>query len=55
MEKEKEMMYKYLRDIKECIDEHEQADGSYSFDVKRVLVALDFTKSELEKSVQDSQ
>lgn len=51
MEKEKEMMYQYLQEIKECIDEHEQADGSYSFDVKRVLAALDFAKSELEKSI----
>lgn len=51
MGKEKEMLYQLLQEIREEIDHNEKEDGTYAFDVKRVQIALDFTKRELESSI----
>lgn len=51
MGKEKEMLYQLLQEIREEIDYNEREDGTYAFDVKRVQIALDFTKRELESSI----
>ena len=51
MAKEKEMLYQLLQEIREEIDHNEREDGTYAFDVKRVQIALDFTKRELESSI----
>lgn len=51
MGKEKEMLYQLLQEIREEIDHNEKEDGTYTFDVKRVQIALDFTKRELESSI----
>lgn len=51
MGKEKEMLYQLFQEIREEIDHHEREDGTYAFDVKRVQIALDFTKRELESSI----
>lgn len=53
MGKEKEILYQLLQEIREKIDHNERADGSYAFDVKRVQIALDFTKRELESSIEE--
>ena len=53
MGKEKEALYGLLREIKEEIDRNVREDGTYAFDVKRVQIALDFTKRELESSIED--
>lgn len=53
MGKEKEMLYQLLQEIREEIDHYEREDGTYAFDIKRVQIALDFTKRELESSIEE--
>lgn len=53
METEKEILYQLLQEIREEIDHNEREDGTYAFDAKRVQIALDFTKRELESSIAD--
>lgn len=48
---EKEILYQLLQEIRDEIDRNEREDGTYAFDVKRVQIALDFTKRELESSM----
>jgi len=50
---DKETLYQLLQEIREEIDRNEKEDGTYAFDVKRVEIALDFTKRELESSISD--
>lgn len=50
---DKEILYQLLQEIREEIDRNEKEDGTYAFDVKRVQIALDFTKRELESSISD--
>lgn len=50
---EKEILYQLLQEIRDEIDRNEREDGTYAFDVKRVQIALDFTKRELESSVEE--
>lgn len=50
---DKETLYQLLQEIREEIDHNEKEDGTYAFDVKRVEIALDFTKRELESSISD--
>lgn len=50
---DKETLYQLLQEIREEIDRNEKEDGTYAFDVKRVQIALDFTKRELESSISD--
>ena len=50
---DKETLYQVLQEIREEIDRNEKEDGTYAFDVKRVQIALDFTKRELESSIVD--
>lgn len=52
---EKEILYQYLREIKEQIDQNEREDGTYAFDTKRIEVALDFVKREIESSSKGNQ
>lgn len=49
---EKEALYQLLQEIREEIDHNEREDGTYAFDVKRVQIALDFTKRELKSSIE---
>ena len=53
MSREKEVLYELLHEIKEQIDQNEREDGTYAFDAKRVRIALDFTKRELESSISE--
>lgn len=48
---EKEALYQLLQEIREEIDYNEKEDGTYAFDVRRVQVALDFVKRELQNSI----
>lgn len=48
---EKEKLYKGLDEIKDLIKNNENPDGSFRFDALRVLVALDFVKTEILKSI----
>lgn len=50
---EKEVLYQLLQEIREEIDRNKREDGTYAFDVKRVQIALDFTKRELESSIEE--
>lgn len=50
---DKKTLYQLLQEIREEIDRNEKEDGTYAFDVKRVQIALDFTKRELESSISD--
>lgn len=53
METKKEILYQLLQEIRKEIDCNEREDGTYAFDVKRVQIALDFTKRELESSIRE--
>ncbi len=50
---EKETLYQLLQEIREEIDCNEKEDGAYAFDVRRVQVALDFAKRELQNSLDN--
>ncbi len=50
---EKEILYQLLQEIRDEVDRNEREDGTYVFDVKRVQIALDFTKRELESSIRE--
>lgn len=52
---EKEALYQLLEEIKKEIDDNERADGTYVFDVRRMLVALDFAKREMQNSVDSAE
>lgn len=46
-------IYALLNEIKILIEENENEDGSFQFDAVRAMVALDFAKTEIEKTVAD--
>ena len=51
MNTEKEKIYRLLDEIRDLIQNNENTDGSFQFDVVRVLVTLDFVKTEILKSI----
>ena len=51
---DKEILYQQLQEIREELTHNERADGAYAFDVKRVQVALDFAKQELESCISEA-
>lgn len=50
---EKETLHRLIQEIREEIDRNEREDGTYAFDVRRVRIALDFAKRELESSISE--
>lgn len=42
-----------LKEIEALVEENENADGTFRFDVVKAVVALDFVKTEIEKTVSD--
>ena len=44
-------VYELLEEIGQLIKDNELADGSFRFDTVRAVVALEFVKLELEKSI----
>lgn len=52
MATDKEKLYTCLKAIQDLIDCNESKDGTYRFDVLRAQVALEFARTEIEKSVE---
>ncbi len=53
MEANKEKLNTLLKEIKNLIENNENEDGTYRFDVVKAIVALDFAKMEVEKTISD--
>jgi len=53
LEANKERLETLLREIETLVRENENEDGSYRFDIVRAVVALDFAKTQIEKSMMD--
>lgn len=51
MEANKETLEKLLEEIGELVKKNVNEDGSFKFDVVRAVVALDFAKTEIEKTI----
>ena len=51
MAADKEKMESLLKEIAALIQENEKPDGSFRFDVVKAIVALDFAKTEIERSI----
>lgn len=49
---EREQIYSLLNEIRSLIEENEKEDGSFCFDPVRALVALDFAKTEIAKTIE---
>lgn len=49
---DKEKIYELLKEIQALIKENENADGTFRFDSLRAVVALNFAKMEIEKTIQ---
>lgn len=52
MSEDKKIICGLLEDIRELIAKNEKEDGTFLFDALRARIALEFTKSTLEKSVE---
>lgn len=53
MEANKETLEALLKDIQTIIKENENEDGSFRFDLMKAVVALDFAKTEIEKTISE--
>ncbi|MDE6995357.1 MAG: hypothetical protein K2P41_13205 [Lachnospiraceae bacterium] len=51
---EHEKIYALLDEIKTLIKENEKEDGTFQFDPVRALIALDFAKTEIAKTIDSS-
>ena len=51
MGEDKKIIYGLLEDIQKLITGNENEDGTFRFDPLRVRIALEFTKSAVEKSL----
>lgn len=49
---DKEKVYALLNEIKTLIEENEKEDGTFRFDSVRAMIALDFAKTEIMRSVE---
>lgn len=49
----KEKLYELLKQIQTLIEENENEDGTFRFDSLRAVVALDFAKTEIAKTIQN--
>ncbi len=47
----KEKIYELLSEIEALIKNNETEDGTFRFDEVKAIVALDFTKTQIEKSI----
>lgn len=52
MDTDKEKLDTLLEEIRDLIKENEKEDGTYRFDIVRAIVALDFAKTEIEKTIR---
>lgn len=51
MDSHKERLYGLLNEIRCLIEQNETEDGTFRFDPLKAIIALDFVKTELEKSI----
>lgn len=51
MKADRETLETLLEDIEALIHENENEDGSFRFDIVKAVVALDFAKAEIEKTI----
>lgn len=51
----KEKIYELLNEIELLIKSNETEDGTFRFDEMRAMVALDFARTEIEKTVVKSE
>lgn len=49
---DKEKIYALLNEIKALIEGNEKEDGTFHFDSVRAMIALDFAKTEIMRSVE---
>ena len=47
----KDKIYELLRDIESLIKNNETEEGAFRFDEVRAMVALDFARTEIEKTI----
>ncbi len=52
MNLQKEKLFDLLKSIQTIIEENENPDGTFNFDATRAEVALDFAKTEIQKSIK---
>ena len=55
MSSNKDRIYELLDNIQALVKNNEAEDGTFHFDEFRVMVALDFAKTEIEKAVTASE
>ena len=55
MSSNKDRIYELLDNIQALVKNNEAEDGTFHFDELRVMVALDFAKTEIEKAVTASE
>lgn len=48
---EREKIYTLLNEIKALVEENERDDGTFRFDPVRALIALDFAKTEIARTI----
>ena len=51
LEANRERLETLLKEIEALVRENENEDGSFRFDIVRAVVALDFAKTQIEKSI----
>lgn len=51
----KEKIYELLNELEALIKNNETEDGTFRFDEFRAVVALDFAKTEIEKTIVNSE
>lgn len=52
---EREKIYALLDEIRTLVEENEQEDGTFWFDPVRVLIALDFAKTEIARTIDETK
>ena len=50
---EREKIYALLEEIRTLVEENEQEDGTFRFDSVRALIALDFAKTEIARTIDE--
>lgn len=51
MKADKEKLNTLLEEIRDLIENNEKEDGTYRFDIVKAVIALDFAKTEIEKTI----
>jgi len=51
MDSDKDKLYQLLNEIRELIEQNENEDGTFRFDPVAAMVALDFAKNEIRRSI----